>query len=237
MNSILVVNRTKVNAEALAVALAKERPQLDLVPVSSAEARSRARVCPPDIALIELDIAVGLKLMRDLVRDHPALRLFIYGSADDERELGAWAGAGASRIFISTISLRDLARSVYEAGRLDAQADQARVIVHRTFDVISVHRRTCGVGANLTRREQDVLRLIAIGLSNREVAQMLSLELPTVKNHVQHLMRKIGVHRRADAARYWSENQTLTHGGDRPALKTGRQLEGDPELGLAGPVG
>jgi DNA-binding CsgD family transcriptional regulator len=54
--------------------------------------------------------------------------------------------------------------------------------------------------ADLTRREREVTRLIALGLSNREIAETLCLELPTVKNHVQHLMRKLGVHRRADAA-------------------------------------
>lgn len=71
-----------------------------------------------------------------------------------------------------------------------------------------IRERSVGV-VELTQRERDVLRLIAAGLSNREVAETLCVELPTVKNHVQHLMKKLGVHRRSDAAHYWHENHAI----------------------------
>ena len=52
----------------------------------------------------------------------------------------------------------------------------------------------------LTRREREILELIDEGLSNKQIAQRLRIELPTVKNHVHHILGKLGVHRRAEAA-------------------------------------
>jgi DNA-binding NarL/FixJ family response regulator len=204
--SVLLVNRTRANAEALVSAFAEEQ-QLRLVTTSVTDARSRARAVAPSIALLELDVVVGLKLVRELVRDHPELKVFVYGSTDDEREVAAWAEAGATRIVMRTVSLTDLVRYVCEAARSDKPSGRAPALVHSAAGMTSVVRELSAAGAELTQREIDVLRLVAAGLSNREIADTLFLGLPTVKNHVQHLMRKLGVHRRSEAARYWHESQ------------------------------
>lgn len=206
MPSILVVNRTRANAEAVASALSETDAQLDMAAASSSEARPFARTFAPDIALLELDVAIGLRLVRDLLRDHPLLRVFVYGSTDDEREVAAWAEAGVARIVVRTVPLQELVRSVREAACVGASADRAKAIVHRAAGPTNLIRGKPGGSVDLTQRERDVLQLIAVGLSNREIADTLSLGLPTVKNHVQHLMRKLGVHRRSDAALYWHEN-------------------------------
>ncbi len=205
MASVLVVNRTRANAEALASALSGAQAQMHMVAASSAEARSVARALEPDIALLELDVAIGVKLVRDLLRDQPLLNVFVYGSTEDEREVRAWAEVGATCIVMRTVTLTDLVRFVCEAACTGVQTGNTRAIVYRAPGLTSQIRGTAGGPAELTQRERDVLQLIAVGLSNREVADTLSLELATVKNHVQHLMRKLGVHRRADAAQYWHE--------------------------------
>lgn len=61
-------------------------------------------------------------------------------------------------------------------------------------------------GQVLTRRELDVLELIAGGLANKEIASALTLSVPTIKNHVQSILKKLGVRRRADAA-LWFQRQ------------------------------
>lgn len=205
MASVLVVNRTRANAEALASAFNGAEGLVKLVAASAREARSQAREVDPEVALLELDMAVGLKLVRDLQQDHPTLRVVIYGSTDDERELAAWAEAGAARIVMRAVPLADLVRFVCETAR----AHTAIAIVHHSGGGTSVVREASACDIALTQRERDVLRLIAAGLSNREVADTLCVELPTVKNHVQHLMRKLGVHRRAEAAEYWHENHAV----------------------------
>jgi ATP/maltotriose-dependent transcriptional regulator MalT len=54
-------------------------------------------------------------------------------------------------------------------------------------------------GPALTRREREIVCLIGKGLSNKEIADSLRIELPTVKNHVHNILEKLRVHRRADA--------------------------------------
>jgi DNA-binding NarL/FixJ family response regulator len=199
--TLLLVNRTKANAEALATAFAASAPPPALVAAEASEARSVVSRCAPDVAVIELDVAVGLRLVRDLLRMHPALKVFIYGSTEDEREMNAWADAGAACIVLHSVSLADLVRSVTDAIRDGCRPAERRATVQGSSRTTSLVRVHVGPG-DLTQREHDVLQLIGLGLSNREVAETLCLELPTVKNHVQHLMRKLGVHRRADAVRY-----------------------------------
>jgi DNA-binding NarL/FixJ family response regulator len=209
MASVLVVNRTRANAEALASAFNGGELQLNLVATHAKEARSRARAVGPDVALLELDMAVGLKLVRDLQQDHPAVRVVVYGSTDDERELAAWAEAGAVRIVMRAVPLADLVRFVCETAGSGKSGRRAAAIVHRAGGSTTVIRETSVRVVELTQRERDVLRLIAAGLSNRDVADTLCVELPTVKNHVQHLMKKLGVHRRSDAAEYWHKNRVI----------------------------
>ena len=207
MASVLVVNRTRANAEALTSAFNGAEPRLNLIATNAMEVRSRARALDPDVALLEVDMAVGLKLVRDLQQDHPALRVVVYGSADDERELEAWAEAGAAQIVMRTVPLADLVRLVFETAGGGPPTGRSATIVHHVSGKTTVIRGTSVCSVELTQRERDVLRLIAAGLSNREVADTLCVELTTVKNHVQHLMRKLGVHRRSDAAQYWYERR------------------------------
>lgn len=205
MPSVLIVNRTRVNAEALASAFKQDEPRMKLVASGVSDARAVARECAPDIAVIELDVAIGLRLVRDLLGARPTLRVFVYGAVDDERELEAWAEAGANCIVMSSVPLADFVRSV----RLEASfatPTTPTAVVQRLDRSTTLRRDQYPRSAELTQRERDVLQLIALGLSNREVAETLCVELSTVKNHVQHLMRKLGVHRRTDAARHVLED-------------------------------
>lgn len=174
---------------------------MTLVATNASEARTLARHRKPDAAIVELDVVVGLRLLRDLLRMHPALKVFIYGSNEDERETAAWAEAGAAFIVLHSVALVDLVRSVRDAVRDGAPRMATKTTVQGSEGMTSLVREQVSF-AELTQREHDVLQLIGLGLSNREVAETLCLELPTVKNHVQHLMRKLGVHRRADAVEY-----------------------------------
>lgn len=215
-----------MNAEALASAFDGDDLSMNLATASATEARPLARSLEPDVAVLELEVAVGLRLVRDLLCDHPALTVFIYGSEGDPRELAAWAEAGVTRIVMQSVPLPDFVRSVREAVRGDRPRDRAGATVQRLAGLTSLVRDPRTTYAELTQREHDVLELIGLGLSNREVARTLSLELPTVKNHVQHLMRKLGVHRREDAVRCLSDS-LLGHG-----LRRGHVAKQPAEVGL-----
>jgi two-component system, NarL family, nitrate/nitrite response regulator NarL len=65
---------------------------------------------------------------------------------------------------------------------------------------LAAERRPKAVLADLTRREREVAVLLEEGLSNKEIAQRLRIEEPTVKNHVHHVLEKLSVRRRGEAA-------------------------------------
>jgi DNA-binding NarL/FixJ family response regulator len=193
--TVLVIGRTHANAEAVALALNQVEHRITTHAATAADAREVAYTCSPNVAAIDLGVEVGLRLVRDLVRRLPALRVVVYGCSNDKRERSAWADAGATRVVSSSASLGALVECVRADLRRTTHSEQKS-----HFATPNRYGRVARA-ADLTQREREVTRLIALGLSNREIAETLCLELPTVKNHIQHLMRKLGVHRRADAAR------------------------------------
>jgi DNA-binding NarL/FixJ family response regulator len=98
----------------------------------------------------------------------------------------------------------DLRREV-RAGRLDGDAVHA-VLAEAGHRVPSIRRERPG---GLSEREIEVLRLLARGLSNRDMAQQLFLSRDTVKHHIQHIYDKIGVSTRAGATMFAMENALL----------------------------
>ncbi|GEM_PF-4257448 len=63
----------------------------------------------------------------------------------------------------------------------------------------------------LTRREREILQLLEKGLSNKDIAVRLEIEVQTVKNHVRHVFVKLGLKRRSEAVRYLPEHRGLVH--------------------------
>ena len=84
-------------------------------------------------------------------------------------------------------------------GEVVCPAGVAAVLARRVAALASQRREPAG-DARLTLREREILRLIDDGLSNKEIAQRLSLQTKTVKNHVSNILAKLGVANRAAAA-------------------------------------
>lgn len=217
MTRLLIVNRTLADAEALAHVLRGEASHLETIPARVSDARRLIREHSPELALLELETAIGLRLVRDLLASLPALKVFAYGLADDEREQRAWAAAGVFCILARDTPLLNIVDVMCAQGVAAATSAPLR-------------RDRAVSAALLTRRESDVLQLIALGLTNREVADTLCLELPTVKNHIQHVMRKLGVHRRGDAARYLGDVAFADEGA-----RDVEEIAADMELGTSKP--
>jgi HD-GYP domain-containing protein (c-di-GMP phosphodiesterase class II) len=97
---------------------------------------------------------------------------------------------------------RDLLRAEASAGRLDSHAVDAVIAAH---EGTAIAPRRAPAPRGLTERELEVLRLIALGKSNQETAQLLGISPKTVKNHVAHVYDKIGVYSRAGAALFVAE--------------------------------
>ncbi len=153
----------------------------------------------PDVILMDLVMPKldGVSAMRALRLRAPAARVVVLTSfLEDERLLPA-IQAGAAGYMLKNAEPSELARAIRAAAAGDAVIDPT--VAARLVDAISV-RSAQSERSVLTRREQQVLELIARGRSNKRIALELGIAEKTVKTHVGHLLAKLGVTDRTQAA-------------------------------------
>jgi two-component system, NarL family, response regulator LiaR len=153
----------------------------------------------PDVVLMDLVMPRldGVGAMRELRRRVPAARVIVLTSfLDDERLLPA-IQAGAAGYLLKNAQPQELARAIRAAHAGQALLDPA--VAARLVDAIA---QPAGEPPRepLTAREQQVLALIAEGLSNKRIARQLGVSEKTVKTHVGHVLAKLGVADRTQAA-------------------------------------
>jgi two-component system, NarL family, response regulator LiaR len=166
-----------------------------------AEAIEQAQRLEPDVILMDLVMPVldGIGAMRQLRIRAPDSRVIVLTSfLDDERVLPA-IQAGAAGYLLKNVEPSELARAIRAAHAGDAIIDPTAAA--RLMNAIADDTRPrIEEQERLTRRERDVLELIARGRSNKRIALELGISEKTVKTHVGHLLAKLGVSDRTQAA-------------------------------------
>jgi NarL family two-component system response regulator LiaR len=148
-----------------------------------------------DLVMPRLD---GIEAMRRLRRELPDCRVIVLTSfLDDERLLPA-IQAGAAGYLLKNAEPAQLARAVREAHEGRAIIDPS--VAARLMGALADGRSAAVPHDELTRREREVLELIAGGRSNKRIALELGISEKTVKTHVGHLLAKLGVSDRTQAA-------------------------------------
>jgi two-component system, NarL family, response regulator LiaR len=163
------------------------------------EAVRQAEALRPDVIVMDLVMPRldGVGAMRELRRRLPSARVIVLTSfVEDERLLPA-IQAGAAGYLLKNVAPAELARAVRAAHAGEALIDP--VVAARLVDAIA---QPPGEPApeRLTAREQEVLALIARGFSNKRIARELGIAEKTVKTHVGHVLAKLGVADRTQAA-------------------------------------
>jgi two-component system NarL family response regulator len=160
----------------------------------------------PDVVIVNLngrqELAIGQ--VREVAHRFPHATVVVYGLESAE-SLPAYVEAGAHGYVPAAASVAELC-DVLEAaahGEMRASPEAAFALFHRLAEVSEARSRKAVLDSLvLTRRELEILKLIAAGLGNREIAERLSLSFHTVKNHVQNTFQKIGTTKRIDAIAY-----------------------------------
>ena len=163
------------------------------------QAVMQAEALRPDVVLMDLVMPRldGVGAMRELRRRLPGTRVIVLTSfAEDERLLPA-IQAGAAGYLLKNVAPAELARAIRAAHAGEALLDP--LIAARLVEAIA---QPAGEPAaeRLTAREQQVLALIARGYSNKRIALELGIAEKTVKTHVGHVLAKLGVDDRTQAA-------------------------------------
>jgi two-component system, NarL family, nitrate/nitrite response regulator NarL len=217
--NVLLVMPTRFAAEALAEVLQREAEVIGTsIAASPDEARRQAREFRPEVALVELPPSVGLPLAQDL-RRLSAIRVIALGCGDD-REVLAWAErdvAGCATLDAPLEFIRSAIKRVLD-GKQAWSETATSVLVRNAVELARIRRIADSRLYGLTGRESEVCELLAQGLSNKEIAGILHLQVPTVKNHVQHLFRKVGIRHREDLLPALGERSLRhdRHGADAP---------------------
>lgn len=171
------------------------------------EAIRQSRKHHPDVVL--LDVRMGEKDGIDVVKRirtaAPGVRVVMLSAFDNPTYVARAISAGAHDYVLKTISRSDLIAAVTgaAAGAAPTRGGELR----RVAGTMAKREPATESGVPLTPRETQVLRHIAMGLSNQEIADALEISVETVKEHVQNLLRKLSLNDRTQAA-VWA----LRHG-------------------------
>jgi two-component system nitrate/nitrite response regulator NarL len=164
------------------------------------EALAAAGALRPDVILLDMASPGALPLIRDLRRTAPDSRVLAFALHEVSADVIACAEAGATGFVTADATISELLAAIERtvAGELLCSPR----IVQQLFQYIASPAAAGDLAAHgrLTAREAEVLRLLCGGLSNKEIARKLRIAVSTVKNHVHHLLSKLGVPSRAHAA-------------------------------------
>ncbi|WP_246004826.1 response regulator transcription factor [Nocardioides marmorisolisilvae] len=159
----------------------------------------------PDIVLLDVRMPKrsGLEACMRIKEQAPSTRIIMLTVSDEEGDLYEAVKNGASGYLLKDSSIDEVAqavRVVAEGQSLISPSMAAKLIDE--FKEISRADREPGNAPRLTDRELEVLRLVAKGMNNREVAKQLFISENTVKNHVRNILDKLQLHSRMEAVMY-----------------------------------
>ena len=209
------------------IALVGQDPGLQVLGEAgdAAEALRLAPQLQPQVILLDnhLPGVMGVDAIRGLREVSPSSRVLMLTVSEDAQDLAAALRNGAQGYLLKTIDGDLLAEAIRRAARGEpvvspelmaklVAAFQSQGVVEAvaqgTAPAPAPQPEPAGSGgATLSPREEDVLREIARGASNKEIARTLDIAETTVKIHVQHILRKLGLTSRVQAAVYASDRQ------------------------------
>lgn len=201
---ILIVDDHPLIREGLRAVL-ETQPDMELVGEAwdGNEAVARALALKPDVVLMDLALPRkdGIEAMREILHGVPGVRVLVLSNyLDDDKVFGALKAGAKGYILKETGSqeLRQAVRSVYQG---KAALDPA--VQRKLVDQLAGISSSDSLPENeLTERELEVLRLMARGFTNPQIAARLSVAEGTVRFHVSNVLRKLGMENRTQAVLY-----------------------------------
>lgn len=156
-----------------------------------------------DVRMPDMD---GLNVLGRIKLDHPDMPVLMLSTYDNPTYVARAVALGAAGYVLKDAERSKLLDSI--RGAASGQAVWTREELRRVTGALTTPRLNAEVEVPLTQRESEVLKQLALGLTNKEIAQALHISYETVKEHVQHILRKIGVTDRTQAA-VWAVRKQL----------------------------
>jgi len=208
---VVIVARVRVYRENLAAALGPlEHIEVQGTAEDWTEAFGHFHGRRPDIVLVDADLIPEGRGARLLADTTPRVRLVALAVPEDEVSEVRCLEAGVSAYVRSDAALGELVETIERAAgdELLCSPRIAGALGRRLSDLAAEREPSTDV-ARLTTREIEVVHLIEQGMSNQEIADRLFIEVATVKNHVHHILAKLHIRSRGDAADWVRGNHGL----------------------------
>ena len=200
---VMVVDDHPMWRDAVERDLAADGFEVVGVAANGGEALARFPACRPQVVVLDLQIPEpnGVEVTAEVIRQDPSARVLILSASGEQDDVLAAVKAGATGYLVKSASRTEL----LDAVRRVAQGDTVFTPGLAGL-VLGEYRRLAEPEApdrpRLTERETEVLRMVAKGLSYKQIAQRLVLSHRTVQNHVQNTLRKLQLHNRVELTRY-----------------------------------
>jgi DNA-binding NarL/FixJ family response regulator len=205
--TVMVVDDHPMWREGVARDLAEAGFAVVATASTGTEALTRAAAVRPRVVVLDLQIPAptGVEVTARLVKDDPTVRVLILSASGEQEDVLEAVKAGSTGYLVKSASRAELLSAVARVAEGDTVFTPGLAGL-----VLGEYRRlsdTPGSSANpdtprLTERETEVLRLVAKGLSYKQIAERLFLSHRTVQNHVQNTLRKLQLHNRVQLVRY-----------------------------------
>lgn len=162
----------------------------------------------PNVVLLDVRMpdADGLNCLARIKLDLPNVPVVMFSGYDNPTYVARAVALGAAGYLSKCASKKELIEAIHVAAR--GEAIWTREELRRVTGALATPRAGADMEVPLTKRENEVLKQLAFGLTNKEIAQALGISYETVKEHVQHILRKIGVSDRTQAA-VWAVRKAL----------------------------
>jgi DNA-binding NarL/FixJ family response regulator len=168
------------------------------------DAVEMARDLTPDVVILDINMPGlnGLQALREIVAGEAKARVLVLSVDDSEPVILEALAAGAQGYLLKTDAARDLVTAVHSlvAGRPFFTARVAQTLLARYVQGSAPRRRE--ERSRLTPREQEIVRLVADGKTNKEMAALLNISIRTVETHRSNVMEKLDIHSVSDLVLY-----------------------------------
>ena len=202
---VMVVDDHPMWRDAVERDLARAGYDVVAVAATGREALVRFAATRPQVVVLDLQIPApdGVQVTSEIVRLEPSTRVLVLSASGEHGDVLAAVTAGATGYLVKSASREELLAAVRRVADGDAVFTPGLAgLVLGEFQRRSEEPAEEPPGSTLTERETEVLRMVAKGMSYRQIAERLVLSHRTVQNHVQNTLRKLQMHNRVELTRY-----------------------------------
>lgn len=171
------------------------------------EALAKVPVLDPGVILMDvrMERMSGIEACREIKSRHSDVRILMITSYSDEEAMLNAIMAGADGYLLKNVSRAELLKTLrlVAAGQSTLDATTNQKVIARMNSIAS------GADNDLTEREREVLALVSRGYTNKQIAEALYMSEKTARNHVSHILEKLGLSRRSEAAAFAVEHKIV----------------------------